>query len=80
MNGFSFYTPSRTEFNPITKNIGDFESALEELLNFYPKEMFFDTQIISYHQPSTFVPVKFFDKNLLKNYLQILGNFENIEI
>ena len=74
VNGFSFYTPSRTEFIPITNNIGDFESALEELLNFHPKEMFSGTQIISYHQPSTFVPIKFFDKNLLKNYLQILGN------
>ena len=77
VNGFSFYTPSRTEFNPITENIGDFESVLEELLNFYPKEMFSGTQIISYHQPSTFVPIKFFDKNLLKNYLQILGNFDD---
>jgi hypothetical protein len=76
VNGFSFYTPSRTEFTPFTKNIGDFESALEELLNFYPKGMFSGTQIISYHQPSTFVPIKFFDKNLLKNYLQILGNID----
>tara|TARA_B100000989_G_scaffold168358_1_gene125982 strand:+ start:1120 stop:1896 length:777 start_codon:yes stop_codon:yes gene_type:complete len=77
VNGFSFYTPSRTEFNPITKNIGDFESALEGLLNFYPKEIFSGAQIISYHQPSTFVPIKFFDKNLLKNYLQILGNIDD---
>ena len=76
VNGFSFYTPSRTEFTPFTKNICDFESALEELLNFYPKGMFSGTQIISYHQPSTFVPTKFFDKNLLKNYLQILGNID----
>ena len=76
VNGFSFCTPSRTEFTPFTKNICDFESALEELLNFYPKGMFSGTQIISYHQPSTFVPVKFFDKNLLKNYLHILGNID----
>tara|TARA_B100001059_G_scaffold26597_1_gene21402 strand:- start:810 stop:1586 length:777 start_codon:yes stop_codon:yes gene_type:complete len=76
VNGFSFYTPSRTEFTPITENIGDFKLALEELLNFYPKEMFSGTQIISYHQPSTFVPIKFFDKNLLENYLHILGNID----
>ena len=64
VNGFSFFTHSKTEFIPITKDIGDLESSLQELLSFYPKGAFSKTQIITYHQPSTFVPVTFFDKNL----------------
>jgi len=87
VNGFSFCTPSKTEFIPINENIEDFKSALEELLSFYPKGTFSKTKIITYHQPSTFVPNKFFDKNLLPNYLQLLGsidehsalNFDNLE-
>ena len=76
VNGFSFHTPSKTEFTPITKDIVDFESTIKEILNYYPKQIFSNTQIISYHQPSTFVPVKFFDKNLLKKYLKIMGNID----
>ena len=76
VNGFSFFTHSKTEFIPITKDIGDLESSLQELLSFYPKGAFSKTQIITYHQPSTFVPVTFFDKNLLPNYLQLFGTFD----
>lgn len=76
VNGFSFCTPSKTEFVPITDNIEDFKSALKDLLSFYPKETFSNTQIVSYHQPSTFVPDLFFDKNLLPNYLQLYGTVD----
>ena len=40
VNGFSFFTHSKTEFIPITKDIGDLESSLQELLSFYPKGAF----------------------------------------
>jgi hypothetical protein len=75
-NGFTFFTYSKTEFIPITENISDLKSSLQELFSFYPKGTFSKTQIITYHQPSTFVPVRFFDKNLLPKYLQLLGNFD----
>lgn len=72
-NGFSFCTPSKTEFIPITEHIEDFKSALSDLLSFYPKSTFTDAQIVCYHQPSTFVPNVFFNKKLLPNYVKFLG-------
>ena len=76
VNGFSFCTSSKTEFIPLTQDIDDFKSALTDLLRFYPEDTFTNTQVILYHQPSTFVPSTFFDKNLLPNYLQFLGDFD----
>ena len=73
VNGFSFCTPSKIEFIPTPDGDEDFKSALTELLGFYPKGTFEKAQIISYHQPSTFVPANFFDKKLLPNYLRFLG-------
>ena len=73
VDGFSFCTSSKTEFIPTPNGDQDFKSALTELLEFYPKGTFEKTQIVSYHQPSTFVPTVFFDKKLLPNYLRFLG-------
>ena len=73
VNGFSFCTPSKTEFVPTPSGTDDFKTGLIDLLAFYPKETFDKTQIISYHQPSTFVPNAFFDKKLLPNYLRFQG-------
>lgn len=76
VNGFSFCTPSKTEFVPLTENIEDFKSTLKDLLLFYPKSTFTQTQIVCYHQPSTFVPKAFFDKKLLSNYVKFLGTLD----
>ena len=73
VNGFSFCTPSKTEYIPTTEESEDFESVILELFSFYPKDSFHQTQIISYYQPATFVPVKFFDKKHLSNYLTFSG-------
>ena len=71
--GFSFCASSKTEFIPTPNGDQDFKSALIELLDFYPKGTFEKTKIVSYHQPSTFVPTVFFNKKLLPNYLRFLG-------
>jgi hypothetical protein len=73
VNGFSFCTPSKTEYIPTAEESEDFESIVLESFSFYPKDSFRQTQIISYYQPATFVPVKFFDKKHLSNYLTFSG-------
>jgi hypothetical protein len=77
VNGFSFCTPSKTEFIPTPEGEEDFKSAWTELLSFYPKGTFDQAQLISYHQPSTFVPAQFFDQQLLPNYLRFLKKLES---
>ena len=54
VNGFSFCT-FQNRIYPTPDGDEDFKSALTELLGFYPKGTFEKAQIISYHQPSTFV-------------------------
>jgi hypothetical protein len=72
-NGFSFCTPSKTEFIPAPKGSEDFKSAIDEITNFYPKETIQNLQVVSYHRPSTFVPAVFFEEKLLPNYLRFAG-------
>lgn len=76
MNGFSFCTPTKTDFIPFSDGIDTFKEVLKELIDFYPKQTFAATQVVYYHQPSTFVPVAFFDADLLPNYLQLYGTIE----
>ena len=80
VNGFSFCTPSKIEFIPTPDGDEDFKSALTELLGFYPKGTFEKAQIISYHQPSTFVPANFFVFFLLPNYLRFLGQVNSVSV
>lgn len=73
VNGFSFCTPSKTEYIATAEASEDFESEVLELFSFYPKDAFRQAQIISYHQPATFIPLEFFDKKYLSNYLALTG-------
>jgi hypothetical protein len=40
VNGFSFCTPSKTEYIPTTEESEDFEAVVLELFSFYPKDSF----------------------------------------
>ena len=40
MNGFSFCTPSKTDFIPFSDGIDTFKEVLKELIDFYPKQTF----------------------------------------
>ena len=73
VNGFSFCTPTKTEYIPTPEGAKDFDSTVEELLNYYPKSLFEHTQIISYQHPATFIPIKFFDEKYLAEYLSFSG-------
>jgi hypothetical protein len=76
MNGFSFCTPSKTDFIPFTEGPDSFKTLLQELVAFYPKHTFAATQVVYYSQPSTFVPTPLFDAKLLPSYLRFYGEIE----
>jgi hypothetical protein len=70
-DGFSFCTPSNTDYIQTPKGDEDFRQALKEYFNYYSEGSFNNFSVVSFLNPSTFVPLPLFDKKESKRYLSL---------
>ncbi len=70
-DGFSFCTPSNTDYIQTPNGEEDFRKALKEYFNYYPEGSFNNFSVVSFLNPSTFVPLSLFDKKESQRYLSL---------
>ena len=80
MDGFYFCTQSKIEFIPHFEDSQDFHETLIEYLDYHRKENFNAFSLVSFHNPSTFIPLSFFDKSYCEDYLSLYKKTKNSEI
>ena len=79
-DGFYFCTQSKIEYIPLLKDPQDFHKTLIEYLDYHSKENFNAFSLISFHNPSTFVPLSFFNKSFCEDYLCLYKKTKDYEI
>jgi hypothetical protein len=79
-DGFYFCTQSKVEFIPSLQDPKDFHKILIDYLDYHSKESFNAFSLISFHNPSTFVPLPLFDKSFCKDYLGLYNRTKDHEI
>ena len=80
MDRFYFCTQSKIEYIPLLEDPQDFYKILIEYLDYHSKENFNAFSLISFHNPSTFVPLTFFDKSFCEDYLSLYKKTKDYEI
>jgi hypothetical protein len=80
MDRFYFCTQSKIEYIPLLEDPQDFHKTLIEYLDYHSKENFNAFSLISFHNPSTFVPLSFFNKSFCEDYLCLYSKEKKDEI
>ena len=79
-DGFYFCTQSKIEYIPLLEDHQDFLKILIEYLDYHSKENFNAFSLILFNNPSTFVPLTFFDKSFCEDYLSLYKKTKDYEI